>query len=291
MIGYFLQAGSDEGYYVLLVVFGLFGIGFIYIAIDKGNKRAQIRYNIKSGRVTWSDYYTAKKIEDEELMYEVEKILKEKERQANLDELKKLEKNKQVYESDIRLRNKFCKIENQIHHCNKCSNNKYRIWNLTNSILDIRCDDCKKRFEYYNEDLKDIELKEVLKDIELLKERDSFEESNELVKESIIEYNTEGKRSNLPSTYHFTLYSALEPIIVRGKRNKILPEDKRSRRIPQDVKDAVWRRDEGKCVECGSNEDLEFDHIIPHSRGGANTYRNIQLLCEKCNRQKSAKIG
>jgi len=291
MIGYFLQAGSDEGYYVLLVVFGLFGIGFIYIAIDKGNKRAQIRYNIKSGRVTWSDYYTAKKIEDEELMYEVEKILKEKERQANLDELKKLEKNKQVYESDIRLRNKFDKIENQIHHCNKCSNNKYRIWNLTNSILDIRCDDCKKRFEYYNEDLKDIELKEVLKDIELLKERDSFEESNELVKESIIEYNTEGKRSNLPSTYHFTLYSALEPIIVRGKRNKILPEDKRSRRIPQDVKDAVWRRDEGKCVECGSNEDLEFDHIIPHSRGGANTYRNIQLLCEKCNRQKSAKIG
>ena len=53
----------------------------------------------------------------------------------------------------------------------------------------------------------------------------------------------------------------------------------------------VWRRDEGKCVECGSNENLEFDHIIPHSKGGANTYRNIQLLCEYCNRSKSAKIG
>ena len=66
---------------------------------------------------------------------------------------------------------------------------------------------------------------------------------------------------------------------------------KRSRRISQDVKDKVWRRDEGKCVECSSNENLEFDHIIPHSKGGANTYRNIQLLCEKCNRSKSAKIG
>jgi len=66
---------------------------------------------------------------------------------------------------------------------------------------------------------------------------------------------------------------------------------KRSRRISQDLKDKVWRRDEGKCVECSSNENLEFDHIIPHSKGGANTYRNIQLLCEKCNRSKSAKIG
>lgn len=61
--------------------------------------------------------------------------------------------------------------------------------------------------------------------------------------------------------------------------------------IPTRIKDQVWRRDEGKCIECGSNEKLEFDHIIPISKGGANTYRNIQLLCEPCNRRKSAKIG
>ena len=65
----------------------------------------------------------------------------------------------------------------------------------------------------------------------------------------------------------------------------------RSRRIRQDVKDKVWNRDGGKCVQCGSNENLEFDHIIPFSKGGANTYRNLQLLCESCNRSKSDKIG
>ena len=61
--------------------------------------------------------------------------------------------------------------------------------------------------------------------------------------------------------------------------------------IPQNIKDKVWNRDAGKCVQCGSNQKLEFDHIIPHSKGGADTYRNIQLLCEPCNRSKSAKIG
>jgi hypothetical protein len=72
---------------------------------------------------------------------------------------------------------------------------------------------------------------------------------------------------------------------------KILNAKKRSRTITQAVKDRVWNRDGGKCIQCGSNENLEFDHIIPFSKGGANTYRNIQLLCEPCNRSKSAKIG
>ncbi|MBN2636838.1 MAG: HNH endonuclease [Prolixibacteraceae bacterium] len=63
-----------------------------------------------------------------------------------------------------------------------------------------------------------------------------------------------------------------------------------NRRISTQTKNAVWRRDEGKCIQCGSRERLEFDHIIPISKGGSNTSRNIQLLCEKCNRQKSNKI-
>ena len=63
------------------------------------------------------------------------------------------------------------------------------------------------------------------------------------------------------------------------------------RLIPQDVMDLVWQRDSGKCVECGSNEKIEFNHIVPFSKGGSNTYRNVQLLCKKCNRKKSNKIG
>lgn len=60
--------------------------------------------------------------------------------------------------------------------------------------------------------------------------------------------------------------------------------------IPEEVRFAVWRRDDGKCVKCRNNQNLEFDHIIPVAKGGSNTERNIQLLCEKCNREKSDKI-
>lgn len=69
-----------------------------------------------------------------------------------------------------------------------------------------------------------------------------------------------------------------------------IPTDDSRAPISEDVKAFVWRRDEGKCVKCGSQEKLEFDHIIPHSKGGSDTERNIQLLCEKCNRSKGVQI-
>lgn len=63
------------------------------------------------------------------------------------------------------------------------------------------------------------------------------------------------------------------------------------RSISQQVKDLVWNRDNGNCRECGGNTLLEFDPIIPFSKGGSNTYRNIQLLCQPCIRVKSNMIG
>ncbi|MBX3387541.1 MAG: HNH endonuclease [Phycisphaeraceae bacterium] len=52
----------------------------------------------------------------------------------------------------------------------------------------------------------------------------------------------------------------------------------------------MWRRDEGRCVRCGSNANLEFDHIIPIAMGGSSTARNLQLLCEPCNRSKGSNL-
>lgn len=59
--------------------------------------------------------------------------------------------------------------------------------------------------------------------------------------------------------------------------------------IPKTVQREVWYRDGGRCVQCNGQENLEFDHIIALSRGGANTARNIQLLCITCNRTKGSR--
>jgi hypothetical protein len=61
--------------------------------------------------------------------------------------------------------------------------------------------------------------------------------------------------------------------------------------IPSPVKLAVWKRDKGACVECGSTMNLHFDHILPYSKGGASdTATNVQLLCLRHNIQKGSKL-
>lgn len=66
---------------------------------------------------------------------------------------------------------------------------------------------------------------------------------------------------------------------------------KRSRpRLTNAIMSEVWTRDAGKCVECGSMENLEFDHVIPLSKGGSSTAENLRILCRACNRKRGASL-
>ncbi len=81
----------------------------------------------------------------------------------------------------------------------------------------------------------------------------------------------------------------LQPVEVKTfKKEIVLPH---TRFIPTDVKVAVWARDKGKCVNCGAEENLHFDHDLPFSKGGTSlTEANVKILCMKCNLSKSNKI-
>jgi HNH endonuclease len=58
--------------------------------------------------------------------------------------------------------------------------------------------------------------------------------------------------------------------------------------IPDDMKQLVWLRDGGRRRHCGSQVELQYDHVIPFSFGGATSPENLQILCGPCNRRKGS---
>lgn len=51
----------------------------------------------------------------------------------------------------------------------------------------------------------------------------------------------------------------------------------------------VFKRDSYVCQYCGeafTSTELTIDHVIPRSRGGANTWENCVSACERCNAYK-----
>lgn len=58
-----------------------------------------------------------------------------------------------------------------------------------------------------------------------------------------------------------------------------------SRTPSASVKREVFLRDK-KCVKCGSNRSLQYDHKHPYALGGKSTPENIRLLCFNCNQRE-----
>lgn len=102
-----------------------------------------------------------------------------------------------------------------------------------------------------------------------------------------------------------TFNDSLAEYLVRNK--DILPENilassgsiKRASYIPTWLRSAVYCRDHGRCVLCqkdltcllSTDRKLHYDHIVPLKRMGTNDPVNFQLLCEKCNLDKSDSAG
>lgn len=176
--------------------------------------------------------------------------------------------------------------------CRKCGNDHMQLWNLGPFEMEYRCTLCKKKYSgnvYLGSEKVNVMFCYVENLYLLLAEISSLRKKygdsklihawHQLTKLADFDYfNLRGGTPYVRAIYFLANGKLLSPV-------------KKSRKIPQRIKDMVWQRDEGKCVECGTKENLEFDHIIPHSKGGANTYRNIQLLCSSCNKTKSSNIG
>ncbi len=85
--------------------------------------------------------------------------------------------------------------------------------------------------------------------------------------------------------------ASLSRFLALGARN-----DKKTRYVPEKIKQTVWKRDEGKCSyvssegkQCGEKNFLELDHVHPWSLGGDSTANNLRLLCRTHNQWRAEK--
>jgi hypothetical protein len=59
--------------------------------------------------------------------------------------------------------------------------------------------------------------------------------------------------------------------------------------VPAKLRWEVFKRDDFRCVTCGSRDDLAADHVVPESAGGEATLENLQTLCRSCNSRKGSR--
>lgn len=200
----------------------------------------------------------AERIKAEETRRQAEKLAEETRRQA--DELRELEKKKSVFRSNLSQLIREIELSADEKPCPKCNELEVLILSLTPNArsLSVRCNHCRYEFR--------IKL-----------EPDDAEKIIRL-------YNLFLEERGICSEYGNDAVPLWKmKVIKRESTNQRKP-------IPSSVKKAVWKRDGGKCVNCGSEVDIEYDHIIPVAKGGSSTIQNIQILCKKCNRKKSASI-
>ena len=64
------------------------------------------------------------------------------------------------------------------------------------------------------------------------------------------------------------------------------------RQFGEDDRQTLYHRQQGRCAHCGALfelKEMHADHIVPWSKGGKTTLENGQMLCARCNWEKSNK--
>lgn len=108
------------------------------------------------------------------------------------------------------------------------------------------------------------------------------------------EFNPDNYPEVIPqvvSDLECNIFGHICPVVFVGESITETTETRRlGRYIPFHTKMRVVRRDNYTCQRCGKHlrdDEVEFDHIIPHAKGGSSEEHNIRLTCYDCNRDKS----
>jgi 5-methylcytosine-specific restriction endonuclease McrA len=76
-----------------------------------------------------------------------------------------------------------------------------------------------------------------------------------------------------------------KPKAAAVKKTSLGQPKKSNRHIPAEVKRKMAERDQHRCVKCGSQRFLQYDHRQAWALGGDHSVKNIRLLCFHCNQR------
>ena len=115
--------------------------------------------------------------------------------------------------------------------------------------------------------------------------------------ESVKEFNPDDYPDFIPKEIEemsCNIFGHICPVVFVGESiTETSEKRRRGRYISFQTKIRVVRRDNHTCQECSKHlrdDEVEFDHIIPISKGGSTEEHNIRLTCYDCNREKTDKV-
>lgn len=106
------------------------------------------------------------------------------------------------------------------------------------------------------------------------------------------EYQREWQEANRDKVNGYQRKYVEENRAVVQETQRLIQHTRRETYREGDMPKGAWSallRVYEECLNCGSTEDLQLDHVFPLALGGLHTLENAQVLCGECNRKKSTK--
>ena len=224
-----------------------------------------------------------KKLKTERL--EKEKILKLKIEKYQKEKLEI--QNLKSFRSDISLQELLIEISNYIEPCSKCSNNEFSLKKINETVLILECVNCNKMKDHNYYSIPNKKINQLYSRYKLYKDYYKYKDYD-FLKDDFIDLNKIDLNKINGKRYYYS-YQRLQVIGNKTPKPKVINDHPRY--FSKEVQREVFERDKEQCVRCGCKDNIQFDHIIPFSKGGASSSNNCQILCQSCNLRKSNKIG
>ncbi|MFY0311952.1 HNH endonuclease [Leisingera sp. D0M16] len=117
----------------------------------------------------------------------------------------------------------------------------------------------------------------------------------EMFLEMVKSFDPESYPEEIPQTFHdgeCTFFGHICPVFFAAEAATETQDERRigRRHLKFETMMRIVRRDDYRCQHCKKklqDDEVEFDHKIPVSKGGSSEEHNMRLTCFDCNRDKS----